>query len=347
MSVDNSIGVNRIDVGEKTGNFFELKQLVGVDPDYVIDMSFGLRETIQNLPSGSKVGIEYLPDFTTNKPEEYYSKLIRFCNKNDLKVVPLIDPVTVEEAKKHHTLAADESIGAWERYIHEVMENYLLEVVNQEKMFKLISEEKPDLVILGSVNANILAFDGTQEKYGIWIKEGNNQNESVEVIGRRGRQERCLLSGIANIDRRIYLSRELLVRKYNAITQGRILPAEEPDFIGYWLDEQNVPEKGLFEIYLMDKDKKKRAGIIHGTIVDTLGNARLDGAIDKGEIKFTKAYTERLSLGNAHSQISYSGNRSRGVYKGTYSIKDDPKGEFVLQKFDPQKTILPELKTKF
>jgi len=341
MSADNKIGV-----GEEVGDFFELKQLVGVDFDYVTEMSFGLQETIQNLPKGSKVGIEYLPDFTTNKPEKYYSRLIRLCKKRDLEVVPLIDPSTIEEAAKHHTLATDGSIGARGVYMHGVMERYLLEVVNQEKIFKMISEVKLDLAILDKFNANILTSDGAQEKYKIWIKEGNCQNESIEVMDKDGgRLERFLFSGIANIDRRRYLSRKLLVRKYNVITQGRINPEWTPDFIGYWLDESNVPEEGLFEIYLWDQDKKRRAGIIHGTILDTLGDAAMIGAIGGG-IMFTKTYNEQRSIDNVHGVIGYSGNRSRRGFKGIFSTKNASlEGKFVLQRFDSQKPILSELKT--
>jgi len=122
------------------------------------------------------------------------------------------------------------------------------------------------------------------------------------------------------------LEQRLQIRRHNAITEGRILPFETPQFIGTY--DLELPPRGLFEVYLDSPIAED--GKFSGKIEDTLGTATFTGTITKKEIIFTKNYCPDKSSGKASkTEISYIGRFNGVQYEGTYEIRDK---NFVLVK---------------
>lgn len=126
--------------------------------------------------------------------------------------------------------------------------------------------------------------------------------------------------------------REGFVRRYNAATQKRILPEKKPQLIGTW--DFDLPEKGLFEIYIESRNGKQ----IAGKVEDGTGSADFEGELANGNITFVKQY-DRNAITNHGSPypISYYGKLQNGKYRGMFIIHDSQgneiSGKFCVKDF--------------
>ncbi len=345
-----------------------------------IEPSADLQNVIKSFPKGSRVGIEYHSDisqkyeygtFSKRTVEfspstvNYWQQIDSLCKDSDLEVVYLEDVKSVLESANHRLevnfcyetkymleellyLHEDEDEDFWqeelgsspeelklrmnelirEAYGHTVIADYILKVKREENIFDKIMKVPLDLLILGKAHADLLATNPIIEKY---------QSEVMQ----NGRYP--VLSPVVNINNEEMLIRKLLTRNYYAVTVGRIDPLSTPGFIGYWLTDSEIPEEGLFEVYL-DSNLPK-TGKIRGIILDTLGDAIIEGNIDENTINFDKTYIkEKSSIRTPDESLNYSALKTGNKYMGKYSLQSGfLENTFILQQFDIGEELLEKL----
>jgi len=131
---------------------------------------------------------------------------------------------------------------------------------------------------------------------------------------------------ISEINQRFIYAKEL----------GRILPNQNPDFIGNF--ETNIPDKsksnkaGIFEIYF----KENKNNSFNGKIEDCLGTAIIKGSfLDSGKtIKFTKTYISENSSVSIPDVMIYEGylmqprDIPENYYAGKWFIENEPENSY-------------------
>ena len=122
--------------------------------------------------------------------------------------------------------------------------------------------------------------------------------------------------------------RDSVLRRYNAVKLGRILPDKKPQFIGSWDIDMN--ERGLFEVYINKKDSN---GGVRGVIEDTFGSAFFSGRIANGQIKLSKLYDNlAIKNGGASEKITYYGELKNWKYEGNFNV-ENCHGNFWMNEF--------------
>lgn len=303
--------------------------------------SYEVQQMLHELPQGTSVGIEYHPEIPFIRTAEwregfvpetfhYWQEIERMCNENKLSIVYLDDINLVYKYLKHTERASDmeylaHEIEDWEylktegshldedewgtteenlvsiydyhreAYCREVIAQYILEVEREESMLSQLATKHPQVAILGGGHTDMLMLDPsltTRHNLSVGAYHGTSPDQSD------------------------LLQRTLLIRRYNAVINGRINPTGRPDYIGFFLEHDLPPEAGVFEVYT------KKGGNFTGTIIDSLGDAKIVfGRLNTDEVAFAKVYIPKLSDSRAsgHS-IVYRGTRQGEQYVGEYAI---------------------------
>lgn len=336
--------------------------ILGDAREIFIEPSTYLQEELRQLPPGTRVGIEYHPDIIQGNSISddiefspsgihYWQQIEALCKEKGLPVVYLDDVGLVLEASRHYWEAQElnylaeqmqsftDEVGddhlsrAKERlreaYAHLIISYYTIEVLREEKLLETIDNQKPEVVILGKAHGDILMLrPELLETRGIEV--ARYQTEIID-------EELSVFPSVA-LDAGEVLERTLLIRSYYAVTQCRIDPERQPDYIGYCQESESIPEVGLFEMYV------KKTGEFAGTIIDLLGDATMEGIITDQGVEFVKKYDPEQSVPNAAAagEITYVGEMSGDRYVGEYKTSRHS-GKFVLQKYLPGQRLIEEL----
>ena len=323
-----------------------------------------LLENLFSLPKGTKVGIEYTPDYTSfqidgisvnSSPTDdwYWKRIIRVCNTKGLDIVYLEDFPTYEKyarklleskaldlaieqkwMKDRNFFNTEEGVELQNRfYIASVEADYIFIIEREEKILDRIAQAQPHTVILGKGHTNYLMQNLEElSNHGISVRKYYEEEVfiapwswNVEVPDDRAR-----LKYNPKLNPDFLNFRESLKRKYRAIAEGKILPDGRPSLVGSW--DPSCYARGLFEMYVNE-------GNFSGIIEDTLGTATFTGEITDEEVSFEKTYDRQKSGKEAFSDpIFYSGKRIGDHYEGTFQVPADRgKGRrFILRKVNPK-----------
>lgn len=323
-----------------------------------ISPSRDLLRDLESLQPGSKVGIEFYPDYQgtfeiqgkqvvlSEACRYYWESIIRQCNDLNLAVVYLDDfeAIKREAEIKLELNALDEMLQSQPEnfdsyfiilqkiYALEVWAEYLFIIDREEKMFDRIVEEQPNMVILGRDHIVPLLLDPDPlVRRGLTVKEQKTEIVSEFFLGRD-----APFIEVATIvqqqipDKNIMIERELLKRRYRAVREGRVIEGRTPDYIGTW--SPKVPARGLFEMYVNENGSNG----FSGTIEDCLGTSNFHGELVENEMLFSKEYDPE-SAGNGASPdlVQYRGDfMNVDFVKGHYRSPLVGKGRFHLRKFN-------------
>lgn len=242
----------------------------------------------------------------------------------------------------------DETIKKLLRKIYktQIEGEYIFVIEREQKMLDKIAEYQPQVVILGKGHTDYLAlkpekltskgvslgkYKTEERKFIPWHEESDESPSNISRLIQNPLPDKSYL---------VY--RELLERRYRAITEGRIMSKGIPEYTGTW--DLVIPAKGLFEIYVDRVDKK---GTIYGHIEDTLGTANFVGLFTENNVEFYKKYNLTKSSSKAGEEfMMYKADGANGLYAGTFKIasghsngKEKP---FSMRKFsDSAKLNLP------
>jgi hypothetical protein len=294
---------------------------------------------------------------------EYWINIEEICKQRDLKVVHLEDfPTYMKyaqklgekynldnellkrniEFRKHNPYSGTkifEEIPEIIKLLRNIYQkqteaDYIFTIEREQKIFDKIAEAQPQVVILGKGHADYVMLK-PKEFSSRKIPMGEYRTEERHAPRRFGEEignsdEAIYMLRNPNPDKKELLDRELLKRRYSAITESRILPDKIPDYIGTW--DLNIPARGLFEIYLNPKNK------FVGKIEDALGTASFMGEIKEEGLFFTKNYDMGKSSSSAmRDTIAYNANCINRVYIGTFNspsaFSNDKEYPFAIRKF--------------
>lgn len=325
-----------------------------------------IKELLRKLPAGSSVGIESHPDLVNrythgDKYFAYSESSISYWQHvedlaKELKLdVVYLDDIDLTLKASRHMLSADnfaklsfqtfygsgpdvprkdvnDLTRSYDRqaYAHRALGRYAMKVEREQALLRNIAATQPTVVIIrrGHGDMMVVHDESLLDAHGL----------SVGTY----RSEGGISSGIfvdAEPDPNDLGDRILLLRRYNAVTQGRIDPENTPDYIGYWgYRDITVPERGLFELNLDD-------GVGNtGSIIDTLGDAEItDIEIDDKEIWFTKNYLQSLSDGIAiRDPIYYHLEPDEDSFRGVW-VAENQSGPVVMKPFQPKVKLFTPL----
>lgn len=287
----------------------------------------------------------------------YWMKVIEACRNRGLTVIFLDDLDTLKESfeKQQEAESYREKLSALREQVSsgqlphppqeqirslleagygaDVEAGYLFMVRREERMLEKIRTINPYVVIVGKGHGDLFVLKGLLQTQGISTGRYKReiydfpQVEDFEQLPKNF-SGRIIQEGP---DPNFILERELLQRRYNAVTQWRVIPGRNPDLIGTW--SLNIRTRGLFEMYI-----EEREGIrISGKIEDTLGTANFTGERSSSGIWFIKEYDLRSSDGNSVSPdlILYEGDLVEGRFQGRFRFlrtKSPPsdKTNFIL-----------------
>ncbi|MGA3021144.1 MAG: hypothetical protein ABSD68_04315, partial [Candidatus Micrarchaeales archaeon] len=213
-------------------------------------------------------------------------------------------------------------------YVLEVEMEYLHHVKREDALVNAMLSQKPEVVIVGLGHSDILwdRFKNgrlTGIKFGSYATEEGCVPDFVD-----GELTTCLSEApskseekaiIEMLSERIppntlmqdsgsdgaYLAiRDSLERKYCAIKSGRITE-EKPDAIGTW--DTTIRAKGLFELFITERNGTK----VSGTIEDTLGKSTFNGVWESDFISFVKEYQNPAILAGASQKALFYNGQSR------------------------------------
>lgn len=308
---------------------------------------------IRDLPAGSRVGIEDLPEFhdpynqygllVSTEQQMYWGTIMAVCEgaRHDLVYLDELKPYlrlgeltiarTTLRRQVGKQLAPDETRDLNERdFALWVEARRLFTLEREELIYRNIGKSALDLAIIGIAHGDFLVLSlDKQLEYSIRVDEywravsthRQSRHLAPEVIGQKFSQSKP--------DPRVLKANQMLLRTYRAAEQGRILPNRQPSWIGSW--RPDCRPVGLFEIYPSIKNGSK----VHGQIEDCLGTATFKGEFSRDEAVFVKEYDLDSLLEEKHlvdmGPITYHGYRvSDGDYHGNYE-SDNGKGQFILR----------------
>lgn len=337
-------------------------------PDKGVKPSPELLADLKSLSPGTTVGIECFDPNAIGKDEleingkkisiinygkAYWKKIMQACHSARLNVAFLDDPEILREWAEKSTICEDlmeKSVGIRTRssayymdpeerslfeanYKVNVEAEFIKEAKKTEVIAQRILQYQPKRVILSQKHADCLVADWTSLAESP-LKIANYQIERVDTSINARFSPRLLpayLSFGSGPNPKNLLDRKLLVRAHNAVTKGRILPDQEPDFIGTW--DVNCRPRGLFEVYV-DHDLSKKIGSTAGFIEDSYGTAifRVRGERSEDHISFVKEYIHTESAPEAaNGEISYEAICKDGRYEGNYFLS--PPNTYEGEKF--------------
>lgn len=326
-----SVGIEHTPELETTFEIDGVSLATGVNSNY-------WRE-IERICKSRRLNVIHLEDFETYKKycqkllekkmldEENLEKFIRFRKDNP-------DATTAEykETKEAKTIIR-------KAYRTSIEAEYIFTIEREQKMLDKIVEFQPQVAILGKGHADLLMLKKMTSKK---IPLGEYKTEEIIFVPWHEESDGSP-SGLSRLntnplpDKSELLERELLRRRYRAVTKGRVMAKGNPDYIGTW--DLTIPARGLFEIYL---DKKNNG--MTGQIEDALGTATLVGVITEKKVIFAKNYKMNKSSSDAEREtIAYQGDGSNGLYIGQFKVasgfRSDREMPFCMRKFSPSTTL--------
>ena len=343
--------------GEKLVN-----ELLSLPPDTSVGIEHALEleevfivDGLRKITHGSQYWIEikricnqqnleviYLEDFPTLK--EY----VRKCNlKEKLDREILEDNTKFRKQNPTKTTEEYEESPEVRRKIREaykagVEADYIFIIGREQKILEKIAERQPQVVLLGKGHSDYIMLrpvEFTSRKIPLGqykVEERKSMPWLLESEEFPDKESVYLLQN-PSPDRSELLHRELLQRRYDAVTQGRILPNRIPDYIGTW--DLVIPARGLFEIYLNPKTGKNT-----GRIEDSLGSATFTGVVSENNVIFAKKYEESKSSSEAvKATLSYEADGANEFYVGHFkavsAYANNKEYPFVMRKFSPTDTL--------
>lgn len=327
----------------------------------LVGPSKALMEDILTLPPGATVGIESCPelqgplefqgqtiDFDSGG-KFYWNRIRRLCQRRGLNVEYLEDFETYKRylEKSLQAQALDRALARefrrgngseidqilQDRYKAQVEAEHIHAFDREDKFLERLREVQPAIVVLGRWHADPLRQDPRiLRDRGIAVGEYRTERVyrphwSWSVPEKR--YERASLDYDFQPNNEVMLDRELIQRRYRAVTRGRVMGSRrKPDFIGTW--DTQIPARGLFEVYL-DKDGW------HGRVEDCLGTASFDGRITRdGEwFGFLKKYIPDKSSRNAvTTAVMYKGGFVGDEAVGQYESNGVVGGNFRVREFN-------------
>ncbi len=118
-------------------------------------------------------------------------------------------------------------------------------------------------------------------------------------------------------------ARSSLLRRFSAVSGGKVTEGGRPDFIGTW--DREVPARGLFEMTI-GSDSGRR---VMGAIEDTIGSALFVGSRHGSRFTFEKSYTSQAVLaGGPEERITYEAVLHDERYVGRFH--GPASGEFEM-----------------
>jgi len=329
--------------------------------DVVTSTSF--REELKQFPEGTKVALEWFEktpyhlvindeDYELN--DRYWPDIVSLCKERKFEIVYIDD---LELLRKHLEKSAearakkDTSLNLWHdngflfpEYIEQESQRmskesyddltearYIHGIEREEKMLENIIRAQPDVVIVSSGFSDYWLTKAKElEKKGFAIESYARDQipDNYEPLNHFGNNiAHALFIRNPLPDIKSLAEREQLIRKYNAVKKGRILPDKTPDWIGSWDDRTS---EGLFEVYV---DSKQGTGMM-GTIEDVFGSASFTSITTDGIFYIFKVYSkEAKSIGASKSPVVYKCEMTNeDVLKGKYHF-EHRKGEFWMKKF--------------
>lgn len=349
----NVAGVRVADYDAKPGNEL-IKELfllpsntsVGIEHTPELEKTFEV-DGIPNITSGSlywteirkvceqqHLNIVYLEDFLTYK--RFTQKIIeaRALDEDLLKRnVKFRNSHPNEGTDKFEE---DEAIKKLLRKIYktQIEGEYIFAIEREQKMLDKIAEYQPQVVILGKGHTDYLALK-PEKLTSKGVSLGKYKTEERKFIPWHEESDESPSDNSRLIqnplpDKSYLVYRELLERRYRAITEGRIMSKGIPEYIGTW--DLVIPARGLFEIYVDKRDD------VHGRIEDTLGTADFVGRITENNAVFSKKYNPSKSSSEAaEDSMMHTADGGNGYYLGTFKIasgyKNDRERPFGMRKF--------------
>jgi hypothetical protein len=333
-----------------------------------------LKQKIKDLPTGSKVAIEITQEIIDN-PEKYnltkaavvyWELIIEHCHSLGHEIIFIGDQQILSE-----TMEAEEEINNYyqsqdaldpsldkERQLavknilaQRAITAYFYYVERENRILLNIVESDPEMVIVGKDIVRHLersefrrrievdSYTIGREDYP--VDEDGNVDDSTEELMIWDSEKDAIV--LADQEEK---KRQIITRKYNAYTTGRIHPDKVCDWIGSWSTE--APHEGLFEVYIQQasKDGKEVSGIID----DINGPAFFYGGVIGNRLYFTKYYIPEVVLIENYikDEIQYTaGLGEDGNYYGKWAVDDKQqlRGGFVLKKgstyFAPEELYQP------
>lgn len=329
--------------------------LLGLFPKEVpIYPSRELVTELAQLRPGSSVGIETIPDElvevdreqVTWKPgsKRYWESIIEVCHRLGYTVLYLDDVETlkayarkcVEQEKIGNALKVTPHSPTNEAQAQPLVEAYYRAGVEAEYIH-VVRREKKILDNIRRFNPTVVIVGIGHGDYFV-SGDGLPGNDKLPILYRREIAEFTgtldypgavsYIDAKSAPDQRCLLERELLERRYHAVTAGRISNTGRPDFIGTW-DTWCRP-RGLFEAYITARTDTT----LTLTIEDCLGTGSADMSIGDNNVSFTKRYDPNQSDAGHNLPIKYKGRKGGGVYTGEFIIVgENIRGSFTMQDF--------------
>lgn len=327
-----------------------------------------LLDKLSTLPKGARIGIEHTPELDSEfsldgisikTPSKYWVELREACESKGLEVVYLEDfPTYVKflrkmlEAQSYDSQVMDRMselielrpgmtmdegekdeqlrVALGKSYRAGVEKDYIFLVERETKILDKIAKEDPLVAVLGNGHANYelvspLEFLSRGILVGVNLRE---VRPATPWHWPEGTQLPAYLDKNNKPDRNLALKRELITRKYRALTQGRITTDEIPDFIGTW--DLGIPASGIFELFLDDDG-------VHGKMEDTLGSASII-VLEHSQtgIIFDKIYHPGASDITAdEGRIIFTGELNDGSFRGKFQLLNGQKREFLMIPYFP------------
>ncbi len=310
-----------------------------------VNPSNELFETLATLPKGARVGVECSPEFFNQSGKErldqynaeipnlyYWEEVIDICNGLDLDVVFLEDfdayMKTVEKLAELYKNSNGADRNPRVVYRLETEFQYLFEIERERRIFDALAENNPEVAIIGQGHANYLLAHPEEIK-GRGISISQILFEELDVDPNILMLVPHALTRVDNnpdIEKKDLLERESLMRRYRAITEGRITEGTKPAYVGTW--DLYIPEQGLFELFVNKKEGDQAEGVIE----DILGTATFTGSLNDEDIIFRKEYVYDQSLDVVGpGGIIYIGHKRNGRFEGEYETGGNT-GKFTLAK---------------
>lgn len=238
-----------------------------------------------------------------------------------------------------------------EIYTLDVEMEHLQTEKKGDKILENIIHEQPGVAILGAGHAdyfiaNPQLMEMIKVKFEKYAREQYSEKINLSELPTYMRKLPHVFGKLINNaePNKVSLAdREMVERRYKAITLGRIIASKEPAWIGTW--DVDIPARGLFEIYVEDEIKTFHGvTAIKGRVEDTYGSATFFGSIGDETLIFQKDYDEMARSAGADIlpmlyETPIRGETveglPKGVYRGHFTTKDSKK-PFYIREFSEE-----------
>ncbi len=289
----------------------------------------------------------FLDDFETMKKE--VEKFLQLREKQQCLAKLGLEAELIKTEGFYFYVKATPEMRELEREIYGLNTelDYTYVIRREEKLLENIARSQPAVVFVGAAHSDFFVSQREElAKRGIVFDSYYREELFAYPLFYEPEDITARLNVKPVLDEETLRLRQLLPRRYAALTAGRILPDKTPKFIGTW--DTRLPAQGLFEVYV----KAENNGRIRGTIEDILGSAQFKGGViakpvnmQDGDmigvleksIGFTKKYDEAaVKNGGAKQPIEYLAiwNAEKGLYEGKFSVTgSERENNFWLKEF--------------